>query len=113
MIKPFLTETKIYVGLNDSESRKQKYDTEIYVDLLKKVCISYKVPFSFNVEQGGYIHEDGGYTEESTIVISMVDVKKELVNEIARDLCVLFNQESVMITDDRVRAYFVSESTDC
>lgn len=112
MSKTLMTETKIYVGLNDSESKKQKYATEKYIDLLKCVCNNYKVPFSFVLEQGGYLHEDGEYTEELTIVISMINVKKELINEIAKDLCVLFHQESVMITEDHVRTYFISESID-
>ena len=56
------------------------------------------------------MHEDGEYTEELSIVISMLNVKKELINGIAKDLCVLFHQESVMITEEHVRAYFVSES---
>ena len=103
-------ETKIYVGLNDSETMQQKYETERYVSILKKVCCSYHVPFSFSLAQGGYIHEDGRYTEEATLVISLIDVDRKLINEIAKDLCVFFNQESVLITDDRIRAYFVSQS---
>lgn len=109
MGKKLTVETKIYVGLNDADSKKQEHATIRYVELLKHVCNHYKVPFSFVLEQGGYMHEDGEYTEETTIVISMIDVKKELVNEIAKDLCVMFRQESVMITEDHVRTYFVSE----
>ena len=56
------------------------------------------------------MHEDGRYTEEATLVISLIDVDRKLINEIAKDLCVFFNQESVLITDDRIRAYFVSQS---
>lgn len=104
-----MIETKIYVGLNDSESRKQKYDTGKYVDVLKHVCNNYQVPFSFHIQEGGYIHENGEYTEELAIVISMINVKKELINAIAKDLCVIFHQESVLITEDHVRAYLVSE----
>ena len=105
-----MIETKIYAGLNDSETMQQKYETERYVSILKKVCCSYHVPFSFSLAQGGYMHEDGRYTEEATLVISLIDVNRKLINEIAKDLCVFFNQESVLITDDRIRAYFVSQS---
>ena len=105
-----MIETKIYAGLNDSETMQQKYETERYVSILKKVCCSYHVPFSFSLAQGGYMHEDGRYTEEARLVISLIDVNRKLINEIAKDLCVFFNQESVLITDDRIRAYFVSQS---
>ena len=32
-----MTETKIYVGLNDSETMKQEYETDRYVRILKSV----------------------------------------------------------------------------
>ena len=107
-----MTETKIYVGLNDAETMQQKYETEKYVSILKKVCCSYHVPFSFSLAQGGYMHEDGRYTEEATLVISLIDVDKELINEIAKDLCAFFHQESVLITEGRIRAYFINQPLD-
>ena len=58
------------------------------------------------------MHENGQYTEELTLIISLIDVERKIINEIARDLCVFFHQESVMITDDRVRAYFVNPPSD-
>ena len=105
-----MTETKIYVGLNDSETLRQEFDTAKYVSILKNVCKSYRIPFSFSLAQGGYLHEDGRYTEEQTLVISLIDAEKSVINEIAKDLCVFFRQESVLITEERVRAYFVDHS---
>ena len=105
-----MIETKIYVGLNDSETKTQKLGTERYVSILKNVCRSYGVAFSFQVVEGGYLHEDGTYTQENTLVLSMIDADPKLIEEIAKDLCAFFHQESVLITEDRVRAYYVSES---
>ena len=105
-----MTETRIYVGLNDSETREQVFETEKYVKLLRDVCYAYKTPFSFDVEEGGYVHEDGEYTREKTLVLTLVDVGRETAEEIAKDLCAFFNQESVMVTEHEVNAYFVSES---
>ena len=104
-----MNETKIYVGLNDSESMKQEHETEKYVKILKNVCYNYHVAFSFSVVQGGYFHEDGEYTPETTLVLTLIDTDNETVNEIAKDLCVFFHQESVMITESNVRAYFINE----
>ena len=105
-----MTETRIYVGLNDSETREQVFETEKYVKLLRDVCYAYKTPFSFDVEEGGYVHEDGEYTRENTLVLTLVDAGRETAEEIAKDLCAFFNQESVMVTEHEVNAYFVSES---
>lgn len=104
-----MTETKLYVGLNDSVTMAQEFDTEKYVSILKNVCRSYHVSFSFSVQQGGYVHEDGLYTQERSLVLSLIDTEEDLVNEIAKDLCVFFHQESVLITQNSVRSYYIRE----
>ena len=105
-----MTETKIYVGLNDSVEKRQLMETEKYISVLGNVCYAYNTPFSFGVEEGGYIHESGEYTKETTLVLTLIDADKTIVNEIAKDLCTFFHQESVLITEGVVRAYYVSES---
>ena len=107
-------EIKVYIGLNDSVTKKQEYVTERYVSILKKVCVGHKVPFSFDVINGGYIHDDGEYTEEKTIVLTFIDVDKPTVESIAQHLCELFNQESVLITIGLVKTQMIyaAETTD-
>ena len=105
-----MIETRIFVGLNDSVTKEQTFSTDKYVSLLKKVCYAYHVPFSFFTVEGGYFHESGAYTQENTLVLSLIDVSDDLVNEIAKDLCVFFHQESVMIAQNSVKTYFINES---
>ena len=105
--KVMMTETRIYVGLNDAETREQKFKTEKYMSILKNVCKSYHVAFSLDVEEGGYFHDDGEYTEETSLVLILIDADPVIVREIAMDLCVFFHQESVMITESLVQAYFI------
>ena len=105
-----MTETKIYVGLNDALTRLQQHNTETYVDVMKYVCKSHHVTFSFVITEGGFFHENGDYTQEQTLVLSLIDAKKHVAEDIARDLCAFFHQESVMITESMVRAYFVQEN---
>lgn len=105
-----MVETKMYIGLNDSVEKKQLLETEKYISVLRNVCYAYNTPFSFVVEEGGYIHENGDFTKEKTLVLTLIDVNKKIVNEIARDLCVFFHQESVLITENIVRTYYVSET---
>ncbi len=105
-----MIETKIYVGLNDADTMTQRFETQKYAGTLKRVCENYHVPFSFSVMQGGYMHEDGRYAQENTLVLSLIDIGRETVEEIAKDLCVFFRQESVMITENTVRTYFIHET---
>lgn len=48
-----MNEIKIYIGLNDSVTQKQLFETDKYIDILKKVCRSYKTPFSYFTAEGG------------------------------------------------------------
>ena len=107
-----MTKTEIYVGLNDQDTKVQKFETAKYISVLKHVCISYEVPFSFNLIEGGYIHESGEYTQENTLVLTLVDVDKATVEEIARDLCAFFHQESVLVTSGSVDTYSIHDSAE-
>ena len=102
-----MIKTEIYIGLNDQQTMQQRFDTGRYVTVLKNVCKSYKVPFSFNVIEGGYIHESGEYTQETSLVLTLIDVEDSLIREIANDLCVFFGQESVLVTKAVVETYCI------
>ena len=105
-----LEETRVYIGLNDLETKDQKLETDRYVSILKKICQAHEVPFSFNVNEGGYMHDNGEFTEEKTIVLTFIDVKQETVDEVAKEACVLFHQESVLVTVDQIHARSIRES---
>lgn len=104
-----MKEIRIYIGLNDSDTLTQKYENSVYISILKKVCFCYHVPFSFSLSEGGYFHENGNYTQEQTLVLSLIDVEESLAVEIAQDLCVFFNQESVMMTDTEVKTIYIKD----
>lgn len=104
-----MKKTEIYIGLNDRDTKEQKFETSKYVSILKNVCISYRVPFSFSLIEGGYIHENGEYTQETTLVLSLMGAEPNVIEEIARDLCVFFHQESVLITSGEVETYSIRE----
>ena len=104
-----MKEITIRVGLNDAVTKQQVHPTKMYVDVMKTVCRSYHVAFTFVLSEGGYFHENGDYTQEKTLVISLLDPQDGVVDAIARDLCAFFHQESVLITESKVRAYFIKE----
>ena len=104
-----MTEAKIYVSLNDAFDFKQRFEIGKYKSILKNVCYNYHVPFSVSAVEGGYFHEDGTYTEENTLVITLIDIEEDRVMDIAKDLCAFFRQESVMVTKDEVAVCFIQE----
>lgn len=58
------------------------------------------------------MHESGEYTEENTLVLSLIDIDEQTVNEIAEDVCMFFNQKSALITTDRVRTHSIKRVED-
>ena len=96
-----MTETKIYVGLNDATTKQQEHNTEMYVDIMKYICQSYHVAFSFVVTEGGYFHEDGDYTQEQTLVLSLIDAEKHIAEAIARDLISAGYADGVVEDEDK------------
>ena len=104
-----MNETKIYVGLNDAATKQQEHLTELYVKVMKHVCQSFHVSFSFVVTEGGYFHENGDYVQEKTLVLSLIDPEAGVAETIAKELCAFFHQESVLITQNQVSAYYVKE----
>ena len=107
-----LKQATIYIGLNDSETRKQKYDLERYRNVLKDVCKAYHTAFSLYLANGGYFHDDGTFTDENTLVVMLLGTDEKTVKEIAKDLCAFFNQESVMITYNSAEVHFIRENID-
>ncbi len=104
-----MVESKIYIGLNDVATNTQLFESEKYIRVLRSVCYSYKVPFSFSVQEGGYIYENGDYARETSLVLTLIDVEKAVVDDIAKDLCAFFRQETVLVTESRIQAYFIRE----
>lgn len=105
-------QSTIYIGLNDSKTGQQKFNTEKYLSILKTVCHNYRVAFSVHQVNGGYYHEDGRYTEENTLMVILINVPEAVVLEIAKDLCAFFHQESVMVTTSPCTVVFVREQLD-
>lgn len=105
-----MIETKIYIGLNDATTKQQKHSTETYVDIMKYVCKSHHVPFAFSINEGGYFHENGDYTQERILLISLMDADKQIAEAIAKDLCAFFHQESVMVTESVVNVSFIKDN---
>ena len=71
------------------------------------MCRSNHAAFSVDVEEGGFYHEDGEYTEETSLVLIFIDAERDVVQRIAQELRVRFRQESVLVTENRISSMFV------
>ena len=102
----------ISIGMNDSESYEQKFETERILKLVSRCCKEYGMCYSYSIQTGGYIHDNGTFVTENSIVLVCIDEKEEKINELAKDICCFLNQESVLVTVDKVVRYYISEKID-
>ena len=90
----------IYVGCNDNvEEAREK---------ISLVLSEYEIGFSVIPMVGGYVHQDGTYSYESSILISIVaeEFNSKLIAEILKGA---FNQESVLVAEKEIESNFVKE----
>lgn len=73
-----MVKSEIYIGLHDSTTKTQLFENEKYIRVLRNVCHSYKVPFSFGMQEGGYIYENGEYAREQVLCLLLLTLKKPL-----------------------------------
>lgn len=99
----------IYIGLNDAKSKNQEHSTERFLRILYNVCKGYEVSFSVSELHGGYFCKDSTFVNENSLCITLVGAEDALADEIAKDICAFFNQESVMVIRDNVECRFISE----
>ena len=107
-----MIESRIYVGLCDRDSHEQIHDTETYKEALKNICRNHKSPFSLQVIEGGYFHNDGSWVDENTLLITLIGTPQMVVYKIAKEVCTAFHQESVMITSNAVVRFNVHDDPD-
>lgn len=102
----------IYMGLADRNEYEQKVSFEKASSLVGNVCRNYNMSFSLVLQQGGYFHHNGQFVDEASLAVSLINADKRLVDEVAADLCCFFNQESVMVTCEKIRVYSVENNID-
>lgn len=101
---------QIMVGLNDAQTRRQEFSTEQFQKILYNVCKGYHVAFSVSGLHGGYFHDDGMFVTENSLCLTLIGPDDRMVDEIAKDICAFFHQESVLVTRDTVECRFVRET---
>lgn len=90
---------QLTIGLNDKDSHKQEIETEsAKKEIINILLNDYEiVAFTMYECTGNYKHDDGTIINENSIRIEIATEKREKrIKNIIHNLCVKFNQESIM-----------------
>ena len=88
----------LYLGLNDSQTKKQVIPNEDAVNIVTALLVhEYSLDgATLQLATGIYQYEDGEIVKENTILITLFDVQDEVISDIIDDLKVIFNQQCIL-----------------
>jgi len=87
---------KVYLGLNDQETKKQEIDTETAMIKVSEYLADHFEGATVYNGIGVYKHNDGTVVRENSLIIELVYVEDQDVDKMINQFRVVFNQESVM-----------------
>lgn len=88
----------VIAGLNDKDTKKQEISTETAYNIIFKTLLSNGVEGATLTEvKGFYTHNNGEIVIENSIKIELLFIDYSTVKNIAEELRIKFNQESIVI----------------
>ena len=100
MVSTKTTTYKLYLGLNDKDTKMQKYDIVEAYKVANAIVLSQCDGATIYNGNGIYKHDDGKIVVEQTLIIEISGADESRVGKVIEDLKVVFNQECVLV--DRV-----------
>lgn len=98
----------LYLGLNDKDTKTQKIDTLEAYKILCNLLKSYNIEgFTVYNAHGFYVHNDGSFTVENTLKVELMFIDEKTVDNIIKQLKIIFNQESVIKQVEEVTSELV------
>ena len=98
----------LYLGLNDKDTKTQKIDTLEAYKILCNLLKSYNVEgFTVYNAHGFYVHDDGTFTVEDTLKVELMFIDEITIDNIIKQLKIIFNQESIIKQVEEVTSTLV------
>lgn len=88
---------KMYIGLNDKDTKKQIIPTDKAVDKVNGFLNGIKQDCTLYIGNGLYTHENGERVNEKTLILEFMFIDYERIIEIARALKEMLNQEAIAL----------------
>lgn len=99
---------KIYLGLNDKDTKQQEITIDQAVEVITKLLKDFKIEGATIIPATGYYtHNDGTIILEQSLIIELLFQDDETIKTIATALKLMFNQESVMTTKIKTATEFI------
>ena len=94
----------LYLGLNDKDKKVQIIGTLEAYKIATNILMQYTDGATIFEANGLYKHENGEFVVEKTLRIELLFVTEKQVQDIVKQLKVVFNQESVAVQKETVNS---------
>lgn len=94
----------LYLGLNDKDKKIQLINTLECYKIATNILMQYTSGATIFEANGIYKHDNGEFVVEKTLRIELLFVTEKQVQEIVKQLKVVFNQESVAVQKETVNS---------
>lgn len=91
--------TKLYIGLNDKDYKRQLKDTNVLKQLVYDTIFKHGFDcFTLQFASGVYKHTSGEIVEENTFIVTFIDQEYTIgILDLVEDLNDVLNQECILI----------------
>lgn len=99
-------EYQIFIGCRDSELHDEVVSEDELRETVTQFFRQREIGFSVLSAKGGYLHTDGRFIYESTVLINIIDSNDLDIARLARGLSMFMNQERVLVIKDVVKTEY-------
>lgn len=92
------------IGLNDKDTKIQKYDIITSYKLVEDILKQYTDGYTIYEAKGGYKHDDGYFVQENSLVVMLLFVNEMLVRVVCNKIKEVLNQESIAVCKETIKS---------
>lgn len=87
------------IGLNDKDTKLQKYDTITAYKIVEQILSEYTEGYTIYETTGGYKHDDGTFITEKSLRVELLFISEVVVRLIANKIKspTALNQETIVL----------------
>lgn len=97
----------ITIGIDSMFTRENVLHIDEVMEIVCGYLYKNKVDFSLRVKNGGYTYQDNSFEVENNIVLTFIGGDLRFITQIAKNLKMLLEQETILITRRNMEIAFV------
>lgn len=97
----------IYIGLDSNISKEKLLTFHEIENIIFDFFTKKQLDFSMNTIDGGYTYSDQCFKTEQSIVITLVNGDKDMVDRICRNLKMVLEQESICLVKREMEMLYI------